>query len=87
MKIEFTHDFIKRYKKRFGHQTQIQKKFEERVRLFTQNPTNPILNNHPLKGKRRLVFAFSITGDIRVTYILVDNIAYFLDIGSHNQVY
>lgn len=87
MKIEFSHDFIKRYKKRFGHQIQIQKKFEERVRLFTQNPTNPILNNHPLKGKRRLVRAFSITGDIRVTYFIEDNTAYFLDIGSHNQVY
>lgn len=87
MKAEFTHDFIKIFKKRFRNKSNFQKKFGERVKLFVQSPQEQILQDHPLSGKQEGYRAFSITGDIRVIYYIQDDIAYFVDVGTHNQVY
>ena len=87
MKVEFKHVFIKTFRKRFSHDTEVKKKFNERIRMFSLNPANPLLHNHPLKGNKIGFRSFSITGDIRVVYSITNNIAYFLDIGTHNQVY
>ena len=87
MKVEFTHEFIKIYKKRFSHRPNIRKRFEERLRLFSDNSANPILKDHALGVKMLGKRAFSVTGDIRVVYYTHDETAYFVDIGTHNQVY
>lgn len=87
MKVEFTKEFIKIYKKRFGSAPSIRKRFEERTREFSQNPKYPLLYDHALKGKYLGYRSFSVTGDIRVVYYIFENIAYFVDIGTHNQVY
>jgi len=87
MKIESTHAFIKNFKKRFAHQPEIKKRFFERVKLFSVDPTNPILKDHPLKGRKIGLRSFSVTGDIRVVYYIKKEAIFFLDIGTHNQVY
>lgn len=87
MKVEFTHAFIKIFKKRFSHKQSIQKKFDKRARMFEQDHKNPLLLDHSLVGKLGGHRAFSVTGDIRVVYYIHNNIAYFVDIGTHNQVY
>lgn len=87
MKIEFTHRFVKIYKKRFYSKLNIQKRFDERTRNFADNPADPILFDHPLAGNLQGYRAFSITGDIRVIYYIFEDIAYFVDIGTHKQVY
>lgn len=87
MKVEFSHGFIKIFKKRLAGKVSVQKRFEERLRLFSADPTIPILKDHQLSGKLKGFRAFSLTGDIRVVYYLYNNIAYFVDIGTHNQVY
>lgn len=87
IKIEFTANFIKNYNKRFAGQTKIKQRFEERTRLFSQNSNSPILKDHSLIGEKRGYRAFSITGDIRVVYRIIDSVVYFYDIGTHNQVY
>jgi len=87
MKIEFHNNFIKNYNKRFGKNIKIKDRFIERTKIFQSDPTNPLLKDHQLKGKRAAYRAFSVTGDIRVVYLFINNIIYFFDIGSHNQVY
>jgi len=87
MKVEFKDAFIKSFRKRYSHDTDVQKRFHERLELFSLNPGNPILRDHPLKGTKTGFRSFSITGDIRVIYVVVNEIAYFIDIGTHNQVY
>lgn len=64
MKVEFTRDFIKIFKKRFSSKPNIQKRFEERLRKFTKSPADSILADHALSGKLTGHRAFSITGDI-----------------------
>lgn len=87
MKVEFERVFIKLFRKRLGHSPQIKKRFEERLHMFRQNPANPLLSDHALKGAKLGQRAFSITGDIRVIYVIHGEVAYFFDIGTHNQVY
>ncbi len=87
MKIEYNDSFIKHYKKRITSNHLLIKKAKERINLFIKNPNDPILKDHPLKGKSKGFRAFSITGDIRVIYQIIEGTVYFFDIGTHNQVY
>jgi len=80
--------FKKHYKKRVYPNPKLNKKFKQRFSLFIKNPNHILLKDHQLKGKQSPNRAFSITGDIRVTYHKIDsNHLILLDIGTHNQVY
>ena len=87
MEVKYHRNFVKNYKFRYQGNDKIKTQFHKRLKLFIENPDNPILKNHNLKGEKILLKAFSITGDVRVVYMEKDNVAYFLDIGTHNQVY
>ena len=66
---------------------EFKKRYEDRLKLFMSNRRSPILKDHALVGMKLKLRAFSITGDIRVVYTIVDDSVFFLDIGTHNQVY
>ncbi len=88
IQIEFHHNFVKSYDKRIKHNVKLSNQVEERVNLFKSNPNNKVLKNHLLTGNKHGYRSFSITGDIRIIYYLQsENLAVFIDIGSHNQVY
>lgn len=79
--------FLKNYKKRILPYRNLDKKFEERLNLFIHDSKNPKLKDHKLIGSLIGLRAFSLTGDIRVVYRVVERIVELYDIGSHNQVY
>lgn len=79
--------FLKNYKKRILTHRNLDKKFEDRLNLFIQDAKNPILKNHKLLGSLEGFRAFSVTGDIRVVYRIIEGAIELYDIGSHNQVY
>lgn len=79
--------FLKNYKKRILTHLNLDKKFEERLNLFIQDSKNPKLKDHKLLGSLEGFRAFSVTGDIRVVYRVIEGVIEFYDIGSHNQVY
>lgn len=56
--------------------------------LFVENPENPTLRVHPLKGKWVGHFSIDITGDARAIYFIVEKgLVRFVAIGSHSQLY
>jgi len=88
MEIRYHARFLKHYRQRILRSIGLKRRFQERVEVFSSNPDNEILDDHPLKGKQLGMRAFSITGDVRVVYRwLSGNLVQFLDVGSHNQVY
>lgn len=87
MKTHFTRSFKKSFKERIKPNQKLANKFEERYDLLLEDPSNRLLSDHPLKEKLVGFRAFSITKDVRVVYYIQNNIAYFVDIGTHNQVY
>ena len=85
MKIIFHQSFNKSYLK-LREKEKI--KFKERVAIFLEDKFNPILNNHPLKGKYSGYRSINIGGDIRAIYkTLSEEVCLFVDIGSHNRLY
>jgi addiction module RelE/StbE family toxin len=86
--ITFDPSFKKSFHKRIANNLKLSEKFDERTRLFSKENRNPIIRDHQLTGNMRHYRSFSITGDIRVIYrVIDDNTVAFVDIGTHNQVY
>lgn len=87
MRVKYHKSFVKNYNKRFGGNKKIKEQYKKRLQLFIKDPQNPILKNHRLIGRKLSLRTFSVTGDVRVIYYQKGNTAYFLDIGTHSQVY
>ena len=85
MKITFHKNFDKQYKKLSKEQ---QKKTRERLEVFLDNSFDPILNNHPLKGKYTNYRSINITGDLRAIYKFIDeDKCIFVAVDSHSSLY
>lgn len=85
MKILFHGHFKKEYKKPASGE---QRKCDERLLLFGKDPYSAALKNHPLHGAYKGFRSISITGNIRAIYELIgDDIAYFVTIGAHSDLY
>lgn len=84
MKVVLHDNFVRQYLKLRANQ---KKKFQERRDLFLVDPFNPILNNHPLKGKYISYRSINISGDLRVIYKQLPDMVVFIAIGSHNSLY
>ena len=87
MQINYTQNFLKNYKKRIVNNKNLDKKFQERLQLFLVNQKSSLLKIHKLVGAKKNLYAFSVTGDIRVIYYQEGRTLFLVDIGSHNQVY
>jgi addiction module RelE/StbE family toxin len=86
-KIEYSKQFQKYLKQRYGHQPKVIERLRHHLELFSQGVRKEPINDHPLTGKLKGFRAFSVGGDVRVVYQEIEDCYLFLNIGSHNQVY
>ncbi|KKU10503.1 MAG: hypothetical protein UX13_C0010G0003 [Candidatus Woesebacteria bacterium GW2011_GWB1_45_5] len=84
MVVTYHKSFIKSSKKLTQGQKQ---KLIERLRIFGQDEFNPVLNNHALKGKYKDYRSINITGDLRAIYKQEGNMAIFVEIDIHSNLY
>ncbi len=85
MTIQYMLKFKKQYKKL---PTKFQNQFDERVKLFVVDSTNPKLRVHPLKGKFAGHWSMDVSGDIRALYLKRgEELIIFALIGTHSQLY
>lgn len=84
MIILYHKEFVKRYKKLSA---KIKEIFEERLKLFIEDEFDPILNNHPLKGKYEEYRSINVTGNIRAVFKRTADEAIFVIIDSHSNLY
>lgn len=88
MKLEIHPQFKKSYTNRITNNAKLAKKVSDRLKLFQEDPSDPLLKDHALSGEKSHLRAFWITGDMRIVYLPVSGEhVLLLDIGSHNQVY
>lgn len=85
--VIFHHNFEKHYKQRIKLQPKLVRQFDQRYKLFLSSERGKPLDDHLLSGTLQGRRAFSITGDVRVIYIELEDQIIFLDIGTHNQIY
>lgn len=75
---------IRMYKKDKNLVERIQKQ----INLFESDAKHPSLRLHKLKGNLDSMWSISITTSIRMVFRIIDKeTAYFVDIGTHDEVY
>jgi addiction module RelE/StbE family toxin len=83
MIIYFTSKFKKAYK---NLPKKIKEKAERKEKIFREDPFNPILKTHPLHGKYKDYWAFSVDRSYRIMFQFLDatktKVA-FINIGQH----
>lgn len=63
-------------------------KIEKQIKLFETDPKHPSLRTHKLTGNLTNRWSVSISRGLRMVYVILDNdVAYFVDLGTHDQVY
>jgi len=84
MKVVFHRNFKKQYRKL---PTKVQKQFNVRLAVFLEDPNDPILNIHTLKGNKYAVSSMNVSGDYRALFIQTKTRVTFYKIGSHSELY
>lgn len=88
MLIKFEKKFNKQYQKA---DSKIKTAFKARLKLFKDNPLNPLLDNHLLIGNYLGKRSINITGDWRAIYSESEEegnkIVVFYLLGTHSQLY
>ncbi len=89
MYVKFSHRFTKQYDR---VEPKLRTVFQGRLALFMEDPFNPVLNNHSLKGKYRGYQSINVTGDWRALYFdgSVEGgakVVVFAVLGTHSQLY
>jgi addiction module RelE/StbE family toxin len=84
MRVFFHKNFDKDFKKLKASE---KAKFTQRLREFRRDEFNPILNNHPLKGKYQGLKSINITGDLRAIYQKRGTTVFFVAIDIHSNLY
>jgi addiction module RelE/StbE family toxin len=81
--------FHKTFKKQYAKLRQSeQARCIERLRLFAEQQTHPILNNHQLSGTLAPFRSINVGGDLRVLFECVDqDTVHLLSIGTHSELY
>jgi mRNA-degrading endonuclease YafQ of YafQ-DinJ toxin-antitoxin module len=57
------------------------------LRRFAVDPQDPLLRTHKLRGDLEAYWAFSVDDDLRVLFRWDGDVAFLVNLGSHDQVY
>ena len=85
MTILFHKNFSKNYKKLSEI---VRKQFQQRLKIFIEDPFHPVLHNHALHGEWQNFRSINITGDMRAIYQQIsDHTVEFVIIDTHSNLY
>jgi len=93
MKLVWSQTFIRTYKKRTRRHRELQERVKKTIELLAQDPMNPRLRSHKLKGELENVWACTIDYDNRLLFEIIRNDQtgemeiFLLTLGTHDEVY
>lgn len=87
MTIYYSSKFKRSLKKLKNRRPDLISKIKQRISLFQSMPNHPSLRPHKLKGKKVEIWSFSIESDLRITFTKIPQGVFFINIGSHDEVY
>lgn len=88
MKIGFSPEAKKELARIKRKNPSLVKKIHKQLQLLSLDPKHPSLRLHKLSGNLKNFWSISITKNVRMIYQLKnDDHAYFVDIGTHDEVY
>ena len=87
MQIRISDDLAKEIAKIKKKDQKLAKQVQKQLEIFSLNPQHPSLRLHKLKGELKNLWSISISKSIRLVFLQEDSETYFVDIGTHDQVY
>ena len=88
MHIILSSEVIKDLKKIKHKNVKLSERIQKQLYLFSINPKHPSLRTHKLNSKISNLWSISITMSMRMVYeLLSEDKAYFIKIGTHDEVY
>ena len=85
MKIDYSKKFEKMYRKL---DVRIREKVKQRIKVFSESPCHPLLNNHSVDPPYPNTRSINITGNYRALFIFVtETRILFTHIGTHSELY
>ena len=85
MIIRTTSYFDKNLSKKLRKNPQLSSKVKKQVELLKENLRHPSLRLHKLSGEREQEYSFWIEGNLRITFVIIDNVILFTDIITHDE--
>ena len=91
--LVFSSSFKRAFKNCIKRKPDLKPKIEEKLRLLAEDPYNPILRTHKLKGKLSGAWACSVEYDCRIVFSFEKNQQtqteeiLLIDIGTYDEVY
>ncbi|MBI3397192.1 plasmid stabilization protein [Candidatus Woesebacteria bacterium] len=85
MNIRTTAYFDKNLSKKLRKNPQLKTKVKKQIELLKENLRHPSLRLHKLSGKRTQEYSFWIEGNLRITFVIIDNVILFTDIITHDE--
>ncbi|MDW7680257.1 MAG: type II toxin-antitoxin system mRNA interferase toxin, RelE/StbE family [bacterium] len=85
--------FVRAFKRTIKKHPTLEQDIEETLRLLVNDPFNPYLETHKLKGKLSGSWACSAGYDLRIIFDFVkseqrkENDIFLIEIGKHDEVY
>ncbi|HZJ18473.1 MAG TPA: plasmid stabilization protein [Patescibacteria group bacterium] len=85
MNIRTTAYFDKNLSKKIRKNPQLKEKVKKQIELLRGNLRHPSLRLHKLIGKRAQEYSFWIEGNLRITFMIIDDEILFTDIITHDE--
>lgn len=85
MEIRSTAHFDKNLLKKVKKNSQLKEKIKKQVEFLKENFRHPSLKLHKLTGRRAQEYSFWIEGNLRITFLIVDDKILFTDIITHDE--
>jgi addiction module RelE/StbE family toxin len=84
--------FKRAFRRMAERRPKLRKELEQTLAMMVENPFNPQLETHKLKGKLAGTFACSAGYDLRIIFEFVKGVEsedaiFLIELGSHDEVY
>lgn len=86
-KISFSEKLLLKLSKIRTKDFRLTELIKKKIIFFKNNPNHPSLRKHKLTGNLNNHWSISINKSLRMIYIEMEEEFYFIDIGTHDQVY
>jgi len=83
--VFFSDAFYKKVRKIARKDPQQTNRIRKQLKILSKNPDHPSLRLHKLSGRNN--WSVSVDRSVRIIINIEDNIIYFTDIGTHDEVY
>lgn len=87
MEYRFEEKFLRKLAKLKKADKGLYYKILEKIQMFGDDERHPSLRCHKLTGKLLGYWSISMDMGIRIVYFIESGVAYFVDIGTHDEVY